>query len=176
MSVLVPPCRFTRSCRLMLGVLIVPMTPTLAAKIVTRRYPAPHDCYDMTSADPVFLASPESGFFALTDETGLIGFRSFGADGQVPGGTYDAAALDTGGGLRPDLTGKGIGREAILAGLDFGRHLFRPRAFRVTVATFNVRAQRVIAALGFRPVDAFLATADGREYGIWIRPEVDEAA
>jgi [ribosomal protein S18]-alanine N-acetyltransferase len=148
---------------------IVPMTAAYAADIATWRYPAPYDCYDMTDADPAFLASPESGYFALTDETGLIGFRSFGADGQVPGGEYDDAALDTGGGLRPDLTGKGLGREAIRTGLDFGQQVFRPRAFRVTVATFNVRAQRVIAALGFRQTGTFPAATDGRSYGIWIR-------
>jgi [ribosomal protein S18]-alanine N-acetyltransferase len=160
----------------MLGVLIVPMTAAFAAEIVTWRYAAPYDCYDMTDADPHFLVSPESGYFAVTDGTGLIGFRSFGADGQVPGGQYDDSALDTGGGLRPDLTGKGIGREAIRTGLEFGQRLFRPRAFRVTVATFNVRAQRVVTALGFRQIDTFLATADRRSYGIWIRPEADERA
>lgn len=155
----------------MLNVQIVPMTPAYAAEIASWRYPAPYDCYDMTGADPAFLTSPESGYFALTDETGLIGFRSFGADGQVPGGDYDDSALDTGGGLRPDLTGKGMGREAIWTGLEFGRQLFRPPAFRVTVATFNVRAQRVIAALGFHQIDAFSARTDGRSYGIWLRPE-----
>lgn len=155
----------------MLSVQIVPMTAAYAAEIITWRYPAPYDCYDMTDADPGFLASPESGFFALTDETGLIGFRSFGADGQVPGGDYDDSALDTGGGLRPDLTGQGLGRDAIRTGLEFGAQRFRPRAFRVTVAAFNVRAQRVIAALGFRPTGTFQATTDGRIYGIWIRPE-----
>jgi len=160
----------------MLDVLIVPMTPAMAAEVVTWRYPAPYDCYDMTGADPLFLASQESGFFAVTDETGLIGFRSFGAYGQVPGGKYDDSALDTGGGLRPDLTGKGIGREAIRTGLEFGRHRFSPAAFRVTIATFNVRAQRVISALGFGQIDAFPATADGRSYGIWVRPEFGRTA
>jgi hypothetical protein len=89
------------------------MTAAYAAEIVTWRYPPPYDCYDMNGADPGFLASPESGFFALADQTGLIGFRSFGPDGQVPGGVYDDSALDTGGGLRPGLTGRGRGREAI---------------------------------------------------------------
>jgi RimJ/RimL family protein N-acetyltransferase len=157
----------------MLGVQIVAMTWAYAAEIATWRYPPPYDCYDMTDADPAFLVSPESGYFALTDDTGLIGFRSFGADGRVPGGEYDDSALDTGGGLRPELTGKGIGREAIRTGLEFGQQLFRPRAFRVTVASFNLRAQRVIAALGFHLTGTFSATTDGRSYGIWIRPEVD---
>jgi ribosomal-protein-alanine N-acetyltransferase len=160
----------------MLGVQIVPMTPAYAAEISTWRYPAPYDCYDMADADPAFLASPESGYFALTDDTGLIGFRSFGADGQVPGGEYDDSALDTGGGLRPDLTGKGRGLETIRTGLEFGRQLFRPKAFRVTIATFNVRAQRVVTALNFHPTGTFSAMTDGRSYGIWVRSEIGDCS
>lgn len=149
------------------------MTMAYAADITTWRYPAPYDCYDMTESDPGFLARPENGFFALVDETGLAGFHSFGADGQVPGGEYDDSALDVGAGLRPDLTGKGLGRTAIMTGLEFGQRAFRPQAFRATVATFNVRAQRVIAAVGFRPAGTFSATADGRGYGIWVRAAAD---
>jgi RimJ/RimL family protein N-acetyltransferase len=150
---------------------IVPMTLSYASDIVTWRYPAPYDCYDMTNADPAFLTDPASGFFALIDATGLIGYRSFGPDGQVPGGSYDASALDTGGGMRPDLTGKGLGREAIRTGLDFGRRRFAPAAFRVTIATFNVRAQRVVEALGFRDIGSFRALADGRSYEMLVRSE-----
>ena len=54
---------------------LMPMTAEYAAEIVTWRYPAPYDCYDMTDVDPRTLASPGSDFFALTDATGLIGFR-----------------------------------------------------------------------------------------------------
>jgi ribosomal-protein-alanine N-acetyltransferase len=145
------------------------MTQAHAAEIIGWRYPVPYDCYDMTGADPAALAAADSGFFALTDETGLIGFRSFGADGQVPGGTYDASALDTGGGLRPDLTGRGRGQDAIAAGLEFGRRRFGPAAFRMTIAAFNIRALRVVAALGFRPAESFRGTVDGRDYTILTR-------
>lgn len=158
------------------GVQIVPMTSAYAAEIATWRYPVPYDYNDMTGADPAFLVSPESGFFALTDETELIGFRSFGADGQVPGGEYDDSALDTGGGLRPDLTGKGLGRKAIQTGLDFGQQMFHPKAFRVTVLTSNIRAQRVIAAVGFRQASTFLAATDGRSFGIWIKAARDQSS
>jgi ribosomal-protein-alanine N-acetyltransferase len=147
------------------------MTMAYAADIVGWRYPAPYDCYDMVDADPDFMASPESGFFALIDDGMLIGFRSFGPDGQVPGGVYDSSALDTGGGLRPELTGKGLGRAAISTGLDFGRRTLGPPAFRMTIATFNVRAQRVVQSLGFAKVGSFNASTDGRSYEIVVRSE-----
>src|SRR5215470_16610713 len=150
---------------------IAPMTLAFAADIITWRYPAPYDCYDMTSASQAILTSPEGGFYALVEGPELIGFRSFGEDGQVPGGTYDASALDTGGGLRPDLTGKGLGRQAIATGLEFGRREFAPPTFRVTVASFNQRALRVIRSLGFRNVASFLALTDGSSFEILVRPE-----
>jgi len=147
------------------------MTAAFAADMVSWRYPAPYDLYDLAGTDPGFLASPASGFFALTEGDELIGFRSFGQDGRVPGGSYDSSALDTGGGLRPDLTGQGLGREAISAGLEFGRREFAPAAFRVTVASFNERALRVVRSLGFGAIGSFLAAGDGRSFEILVRPE-----
>jgi [ribosomal protein S18]-alanine N-acetyltransferase len=150
---------------------IVPMTRAYAADIVTWRYPAPYDCYDMTNASQAFLISQEGCFYALVEGAELIGFRSFGEDGRVPGGNYDSSALDTGGGLRPDLTGKGLGREAIGTGLAFGRREFAPPAFRVTVASFNERALRVVRSLGFAREGSFEALTDGRSYELLVRPE-----
>jgi ribosomal-protein-alanine N-acetyltransferase len=83
-------------------------------------------------------------------------------------------ALDTGGGLRPSLTGRGLSREAIGTGLAFGRERFAPVAFRVTIATFNLRAHRVVGPLGFRPAGQFQSLADGQSYEILIRPEDGE--
>jgi [ribosomal protein S18]-alanine N-acetyltransferase len=156
--------------------LIAAMTRAYAADIVNWRYPPPYDCYDMTGTDKAFLADPASSFFALLDGGTLIGFRSFGADGQVPGGGYDGSALDTGGGLRPELTGQGLGRSAVMTGLDFGRRQFAPKAFRVTIASFNARAQRVVISLGCRNIGNFQASADGRSYEMLIRLEPAEDA
>jgi RimJ/RimL family protein N-acetyltransferase len=101
----------------------------------------------------------------------LIGFRSFGPDGQVPGWDYDDSALDTGGGLRPELTGQGLGRLVISVGLDHGRSLFAPPAFRVTVASFNARALRTVESLGFERVGTFKAARDARDFTVLVRPE-----
>jgi hypothetical protein len=68
--------------RLDATVKLVPMFREHAADVVTWRYPAPYECYDMTDADPEFLADPDNNFFALLDDERLIGFRSFGVDGQ----------------------------------------------------------------------------------------------
>ena len=49
-------------------------------------------------------------------------------------------------GLRPDLTGQGLGEELIAAGLRFAAERFGSRAFTLTVAAFNERAHpRTIA-------------------------------
>jgi len=150
---------------------IVPLTRRFALDICTWRYPAPYHCYDMTGADPDELLRPESGFFALLCDDALAGFRSFGVDGRVPGWEYDDTALDTGGGLRPELVGQGLGREAIATGLAFGRSRFAPPAYRVTVAAFNTRALRTIESLGFSRVGSFTAASDGKALEVLVRRE-----
>jgi ribosomal-protein-alanine N-acetyltransferase len=148
---------------------IAPMTAQYAVDILSWRYPAPYDYYDVTDGDLDYYLDPANGFFAVISGGEFIGFRSFGSDGQVPGGTYDDSALDTGGGLRPELTGRGLGRTVLAAGLEFGWERFAPDAFRVTVASFNTRALRVVTSLGFRPVESFAATMDGRRFEIMVR-------
>ena len=155
---------------------VAPLLRKHALDICTWRYAPPYECYEMTDADPDWLLQPEAGFHALLADDRLIGFRSFGPDGQVPGWAYDDQALDTGGGLRPQLLGRGFGGRAISAGLAFGRARFAPRAFRVTVATFNTRALRVVEDLGFERLGQFSATTTGRSFEVLIRPENDPAA
>ena len=119
---LLPSARSLRVARL---------TAEHSRDICTWGYPAPYDCYDMTDVDPDGLLLPDAGVYALLADERLIGFRSFGADG-LPGWGYDGSALDTGGGLRPELVGQGLGRTPSLPWL--GDH-----PFRVTVASFTAR-------------------------------------
>lgn len=150
---------------------IAPLLPEHARDICTWRYPSPYECYDMTDADAEWLVEPEAGFYAVLAGDQLIGFRSFGADGRVPGWDYDDQALDTGGGLRPQMVGQRLGRPAISAGLAFGRAHFAPQAFRVTVATFNTRALGTVEALGFQRVGHFNAARDASSFEVLVRPE-----
>ena len=127
----------------------------------------------MAGAEPDELPDPEAGFHAVLAGDELIGFRSFGPDGRVPGWDYDDTALDTGGGLRPSLTGQGLGRAVISAGLDSAGARFAPAAFRVTVASFNLRALRTVESLGFERVGSFEAARDGRPFEVLVRREAD---
>lgn len=105
---------------------IAPLTRGHAEDISTWRYVATYEVYDMAGANPDELLDPGIGYHAVMAGARLIGFRCFGRDGQVPGWEYDDSALDTGGGLRPELTGQGLGRAVISAGLAFGRVRFSP--------------------------------------------------
>ncbi len=96
----------------------------------------------------------------------MIAFRCFGPDAQVSGGDYTAQALDLGGGLRPNLTGKGIGRYVIAAAMNYAIAQFHPHFFRVTVASFNHRAKKVCVKLGYKVLSEFIRPSDGLKFEI----------
>ena len=145
------------------------MTAGFAREITTWRYPAPYERYSIAE-DLDFFLVPANGYYAVVDDRNqLIAYRCYGADGRVPGGDYTADALDTGGALRPDLTGQGRGRAVMEQGLAFGRAIFDPPAFRVTVAAFNERALRMVRSAGFVETSRFAATADGEPFVVLVR-------
>jgi [ribosomal protein S18]-alanine N-acetyltransferase len=147
-----------------------PMNDEEARAVVSWRYEAPYDFYDMAN-DPEgleeLLGPPDrrEGYYAVRSDCELVGFFSFGPGGQLPSFDYpDDGYLDIGLGLRPDLTGKGLGLEFLLAGLEFGRRHFAPAGFRLAVATFNERAIQVYERAGFRRVTVFTHHTYGADY------------
>jgi RimJ/RimL family protein N-acetyltransferase len=153
-----------------------PMDEASARQMLTWRYAGQYAFYN---PDPSQLEEslrafldPANAYFCVGDEHGeLVAYRCYGPDGQVPGGDYGADALDTGGGMRPDLTGRGLGLGVLEAGLEFGRHLYHPCAFRVTVAAFNARACRVCEKAGFRPVQTFHSPLHDSAFTVLVRDE-----
>ena len=114
---------------------------------------------------------PELGFHAVTSiDHEFIGFCSFGLDGQVPGGDYALDALDIGLGMKPSLTGAGLGRHFFHAILDYAHGTFAPVRYRLTVATFNARALRLYLQFGFVPTREFLDAHSDVHHTIMIRP------
>lgn len=139
-----------------------------AEEIVSWRYEAPYEVYNyrIESTDSAidYLTDKRNRFFAIVNDDEIIGFRSFGADGRVPGGEYDDSCMDTGGGLRPDFTGKGYGAEIIRKGIEFGSAELGIERFRVTVAAFNERAIKVCMRLGFEEDQRFRRPSDQEEF------------
>jgi len=132
-----------------------------AREISGWRYESPYDFYDST-ADPADLADlldPERRrdvyFSALDDENGLVGFFQFEKTDHT---------VDVGLGLRPDLTGIGLGVGFVRSGLAFARERFSPERFTLSVATFNARAIGVYERAGFRWGEVYLHEANGGEY------------
>ncbi len=145
-----------------------PMTQVYAQELVSWQYEKPYDIYGYPESERkeaiTYLTDKRNQFFAVVSKNRLIGFRSFGKDGRVQGGTYDDSYLDTGGGLKPDLTGKGMGAEIIQKGLTFGSVLFSTERFRVTIAAFNQRALKVCQRLGFEKDHRFQRLNDDTEF------------
>jgi RimJ/RimL family protein N-acetyltransferase len=104
------------------------------------RYEPPYDFYD-GDAEPVH--NPERFFEARAEDGSLVGFYYFEQKGR---------ALEIGLGLRPGLTGRGLGPDFFRAGVEFGRRRFRPERVILAVAAFNDRARIVYERAGFRVI------------------------
>jgi ribosomal-protein-alanine N-acetyltransferase len=108
------------------------------------------------------MLEPRSPYYAVRDELGeLVGFFCFGTAAQPwnndnPGLHNEDRSIDIGLGLRPDLTGKGLGLAFVQAGLTFAKAQFAPVAYRLFVLTFNQRAIRVYEQAGFVHVRLFV--------------------
>lgn len=143
-----------------------PITPVDVTIMLSWRYPEPYQIYNasnkpVSTEDIDYFTQPKLHYHSVLDEQNeMIAFRCFGSDAQVPGGDYTEDALDLGGGLRPDLTGQGLGRHVIAAAMNFAIDEFAPTHFRTTVAGFNLRAKKVCQSLGYRPVSEFVRPSD----------------
>jgi len=136
-----------------------PMTAADAQAIAAWHYDGPYAFYDAGADDLAELLDPASwveAYHAVVDEQGeLVGYYSFGQEGVT---------VVVGLGLRPDLTGRGLGAGFVQAGLDVARARYAPRRFRLSVAAFNLRAITVYERAGFTRVRTFMQRTNGGEY------------
>ncbi len=158
---------------------LIPLRQQDAEAILDWRYEPPFDFYNPPDAGPrdqfirEFL-NPELHFHAVVDSSEeMLGFCSFGLDGQVPGWRYDDSALDIGLGMHPAKTGQGRGQTFFTAILEFAREQMQPDQFRLTVARFNTRALRLYARFGFEETDRFHQPMQQTDYAILTRSADD---
>ena len=132
-----------------------------AQQIASWHYEAPNDFYDWDrdAADLAELLNPQSWqeayYSVLNEENELVGFFVFKRDSQT---------VEVGLGLRPDLTGKGLGRTFLNAGLTFGQEHFSVNVWSLSVATFNTRAIHLYQQVGFTPLNTFMHHTNGGEF------------
>jgi RimJ/RimL family protein N-acetyltransferase len=116
--------------------------------VATWHYEPPWDFYDLAS-DPADAA-------AMRDPGRLEHHRAvLGEDGRLDAFWYfdwHGDVTEVGIGLRPDLTGHGLGESFLSAQLDYASSRWQPATFRLFVAAWNARAIRLYERLGFREV------------------------
>jgi [ribosomal protein S18]-alanine N-acetyltransferase len=141
------------------------MTAGDARAIAAWRYPAPYSFYDW-ERDPDDLAElldpSEWGrrYFAADVDDGLAGFFVF---------KLVQGVAEIGLGLRPDLTGVGIGGSFLEAGMHFAAATLGARSFALAVAAFNSRAIAVYDRAGFREVKRYQhLTNGGLHEFVWL--------
>ena len=83
---------------------------------------------------------------------GLAGFFAFAPEG---------AAVEMGLGLRPDLTGRGVGLSFVEAGLAYAEQRYGPSDVVLRVPSFNVRAITVYERAGFQAVEKYEQETNG---------------
>jgi len=120
------------------------------------RHEAPYDVYNITGeVEGVveYFLRPATNCHVILRDQELAAFFTYGSDAQVPGGDYTTPALDIGLGVKPSLTGQGLGSSFVGAVVAYARE--GADRLRVTIATGNPRAMRVWSALGFEETQRF---------------------
>jgi [ribosomal protein S18]-alanine N-acetyltransferase len=124
-------------------------------------YDGNYSFYDM-EADKEDLAgflNPElrgDSVFTVYKVEEIIGYFSVN---QTAAATYDIGL-----GMRPELTGSGMGLDFMKAGMDFVKSRFKPDIITLSVAMFNQRAIKVYRRMGFIDLDTFMQNTNGGSY------------
>jgi [ribosomal protein S18]-alanine N-acetyltransferase len=122
------------------------MSQADAVEISGWHYQPPYDFYDATAdaGDLAELLDPElraGNYLAAVDRGGaVVGFAQLLAE---------SGTVDVGLGLRPDLTGRGLGAAFLASVLSEARSRHAPKRFTLSVAAFNRRAITVYERAGF---------------------------
>ena len=162
-----------------------PMNEEYASIIVnTWKYDGDYSIYDYSNEAEHILDSELWGiglFAVLSEDEELVGeltIEFYDSDGNEIE-NYDSddetmrnAEIWIGFGLKPELTGRGLGAGFVSACIEFAvkRHDYKGKYIRLGVATFNKRAIKVYERVGFEPFGKAAGPIDGEETEvIWMK-------
>lgn len=149
------------------------MSQADAVEISGWHYQPPYDFYDATADadDLAELLDPKlraGNYLAAVDRGGaVVAFAQLVAE---------AGTVDVGLGLRPDLTGRGLGAAFLESVLSEARSRHAPQRFTLSVAAFNRRAIVVYERAGFAEVARLQHATNGgvHEFVTMARTEATE--
>ncbi|GGK06104.1 N-acetyltransferase [Lentibacillus kapialis] len=123
-------------------------------------YDGEYSFYDLAADEEdlaEFLSPQERGdkYYIVNKGNEVIGFYNFNHKGY---------SVDIGLGMKPELTGKGLGLDFLQAGLDFAISTYNPNEITLSVATFNERAIKVYKKAGFESVSTFMQDTNGSRF------------
>ncbi|MBY0121295.1 GNAT family N-acetyltransferase [Bacillus sp. S/N-304-OC-R1] len=126
-----------------------------AIQILNWKYNAPYDFYNNEESEESIEELLGNSYSVVVDERNqLIGFFCIGNSAQVPAGThygaYSEKYIDIGLGMRPELTGQGLGSSFFSFIINHVQAADKSVPLRLTVAKFNERAIRLYEKLGFK--------------------------
>jgi len=142
----------------------VPMNKEYAYEIAYNwKYDGAYSFYDMTAdeddlKDFLNEDSWQGQYFAvLNDRSELIGFYLF---------IFECGTMWIGFGLKPELTGRKIGAEFVIEGINFGvkRFGYKKNSVMLAVASFNKRAIKVYEKIGFKSEEKYIQKTNGGEF------------
>ncbi|MFD1173524.1 GNAT family N-acetyltransferase [Oceanobacillus picturae] len=124
-------------------------------------YEGDYSFYDMEAdeEDMEEFLNPEArgdSTFAVKKEEDLVAFFSVTK--------VNESTVNIGLGMRPDLTGKGMGDAFLKASLKFVEGSYSPDRITLSVATFNQRAINAYRKIGFRDMETFMQATNGSTY------------
>lgn len=135
---------------------MVELTPPLTIRALTIedgmdiamwRYPGPWAVYDALETP-----RPDEGYWAVCDDTDrLVGFCCLGDAARPVGLDPDRGALDVAIGVRPELTGRGLGPKVGQMAVAYARRVSDGRRLRCAVRDWNHAGLEAAREAGFAP-------------------------
>ncbi len=120
-------------------------------------YEGEYSFYDFAAdeEDLAELLNPQKRgdkYYIVKKDNEEIGFFYFENEGD---------SVEIGLGMKPELTGRGMGLDFLQAGLNYAISKYNLKQITLSVATFNERAIKVYKKAGFESVETFMQDTNG---------------